>query len=115
MIAGLHRLGDNAHDPPARVQGGLRILEDHLDRCHSMRARLFILGVGNIATGEDYAPGCRLVQADRKPADGGLAAAALADDAEELARVKLEGNAAYRIDAVSRVAPKASSPSELLR
>jgi sugar phosphate isomerase/epimerase len=115
MVASLHRLGDNAHDPPTRVEGGLWVLEDHLDGCHAMGARLFIVDVGNVAPGENYAPGARLVQADCEPANGGLAAAALADDTEELARVKLEGNVAHRFDIVMRGAPKGSFASKFLR
>ena len=88
-------LGDNpAHGHP-RVQGGIRVLEDHLHppaigqllgpRAHAK----------GLAVDPDFA--CRgLDQADQHAAERGLAATALGDQAQGLAMGELERHAVYR-------------------
>ena len=65
------------------VEGGVRILEDHLDLA-SQRPELPLGQLGDLLAAVADAPAGGGDQAHQRPAQGGLAAARLADDSEHL-------------------------------
>ena len=92
----IHRLADDVPGPAARVQGGVRVLENELDPPPER-------GQGVAAQGEDAFPveqdvaGGGLHKAHDPPGYGGLAAAALADEPERPAPLQREGNVVRRV------------------
>src|SRR5829696_619045 len=92
----LERLGDDETDTFARVQRGVRILEDHRhlapDRAH-VRAR----ELGDVPTLEPDPAGSRLEQPDDAARECGLPAARLPHDAERFARLDAEGDPVDRL------------------
>src|SRR5215211_6900732 len=69
-----------------RVQRRVRVLEDHLHPA-SERPELLLVELRDVLAVEDDPPGRRRVQPQDRAADGGLAAAGLADEPERLAAV----------------------------
>lgn len=92
----IHRLADDVPGPAARVQGGVRVLENELDPPPER-------GQGIAAQREDAFPveqdvaGGGLHKAHDPPGHGGLAAAALADEPERPAPLQREGNVVRRV------------------
>ena len=81
----LQALAHDVADLGALVQGGLRVLEDHLDLTDDLFVQfLGDLAVDLLALEEDVAAGSRIDAADGT-ANGGLAGAGLADQREGLA------------------------------
>jgi hypothetical protein len=78
------RLGQRVEDAHLRVQGGVGILEDHLE-ARARRPQRLALEVGDVAALEEDAPVRDRLRADQRPAERGLAAAALADERQRLA------------------------------
>ena len=94
---GPERLGDQVHHRHAGVQGGVRVLEDHLHvaaRLHDLAAlepsQVDHLSVA--APEQDAARG-RVESAQYQAPGGGLAAAALPDQPQGVARVEAEADA----------------------
>src|SRR4249920_773217 len=79
------RLGDDVPDRHARVQRGVRILEDDLD-VPPDRPHLPALQPRDVLTVEDDLPGGRFEELQDGATEGRLAAAGLTHDAERLAR-----------------------------
>ena len=81
----MHRLGDDLADRHARIERGVGILEDHLhllahgDQLARGRA------VAMSTPSKRISPRGRIVEAQHEAAEGRLAAAGLADQAERLA------------------------------
>ena len=90
------RLADHPPDRVARVQRGVRVLEDHLHPL-PQRPQLALAHVRDVgAVEEDRAAG-GLVQAQQRPADRRLAAARLADEPERLAALDRQRDAVDRL------------------
>ena len=91
---GPDRLGDDVPHPPARVERGLRVLEDHgeapADRAGSVPRRGHVMAVDR-----HPAPG-RPVEAGDQPRDRGLAAAGFADHRQGHALADGEAHAVDR-------------------
>ena len=81
--AGFHRLSDDARDAPARIERGIRILEHHL-HAPARRSRLRREGTAQILAIEQDAAGVGCSKPDQKFRNRALAAAALADQGDEL-------------------------------
>ena len=105
-LARLAPLGDAVdaerltHDPPhavARVQGRVRVLEDHL-HAPAQRPQGALAQVRDVLPVEDHVAVRRLVQAQDRPAERGLAAAGLADEPERLATLDGEGDVVDGLD-----------------
>ena len=77
------RFGDGGADSQPRVERGVRVLVDHLDRAPH-RAQLGALGGEHVGAVEGHRSLVRPVEADDAPGQGRLAAAGLADHAERL-------------------------------
>ena len=93
-LVDLERLGDDEADPLARVQGRVRVLEDH----HHLAADRPHLGpreLGDVAPLEDDPARGRVEQAHDAARHRRLAAARLADDAEGLALADGEADAVH--------------------
>ena len=86
------RLADHASDRVARVQRGVRILEDHLHPL-AQRPQLAFAEVRDVRAVEDDLAAGRLVQAQEGAADRRLAAPGLADEPERLAALDPERDA----------------------
>ena len=104
----LERLADDVADGLPRVQRGVRILEDDLDVATQLAHRGTLLGVDVDSVEGQLAAG-RLLQPHQHPAEGRLAAAGLAHDAQGLALVELEGDPVDRLDMADR-APQHARP-----
>ena len=91
------RLGDDVGHPPARVERGLRVLEDHLE-LRAQRAQPVFRQVGDVAPVEQQAARGRPVEPDQGAPQAGLAGAALADDAERVAGREREVDAVQNVD-----------------
>ena len=91
------RLANDPADTVAGVERGEGVLEDHLHP-PAQRPQLPLAKVGDVAAVEDNPPSRRLVEADDRPADGGLAAAGLADEAQSLAAADRHRDAVDRPD-----------------
>src|SRR5258706_11312366 len=85
------RIGDDGSHPLARVQRRVRVLEDHL-RLAADRPERAPGQPGDVLAVEDDRPAGQLLQPDDAPAEGGLAAAGLADQAERLPRPDLDAD-----------------------
>ncbi len=91
------RLSDDATDAVARVERRERVLEDHLHPA-AQRPQLVVPEVRDVGAVEDDLPGGRLVEAQQRAADGGLAAAGLADETKRLPAANVEADVVYRAD-----------------
>src|SRR5262249_22192641 len=89
-VVDLERLGDRGADGHARVQGRVRVLEDHLHVPAQRPERALRQPLDRLPV-EDDAPRRRLVQPKQSATERRLAAARLADEAQRLAR--LDGEA----------------------
>src|SRR3954467_5339692 len=91
------RLPDDSADAVSRVQRRKRILEHHLhapaDGPHLLLAQL-----GDVAPLEEDLPAGRLVQAQARAGDRGLAAAGLADEADRLAALDRQRDVVHGTD-----------------
>src|SRR5690242_21312871 len=90
------RVGEDLPDALARVQRRVWILEDHLQLAPE-RAKLAAREPRDVVAVEADRSGCRLVQANEQAAEGRLAAAGLADDAEGLAAPHVERHVVDRV------------------
>ena len=79
------------------VEGGKRILEDHL-HAPPQRTELLVVEVRDVLAVEEHLAAGRLVEAQDRAADRRLAAARLADQAERLAAADLERDAVDGLD-----------------
>ena len=98
---GADRLGHDVAHPPARVEAGIGVLEDHLHPPALLGggARL-----GEVGALEQHLAAGRRVEADHQPRHGGLAAAALADEREGGALRDAEMDAVHRAQDAPRLA-----------
>src|SRR5882672_4853868 len=81
QAVGAERLADDSAHAVSRVQGGERILEDHLHGA-AQRPQFSLAEVGDVTSVEKDAPGRRVVETQDRPADRRLAATGLADQPE---------------------------------
>jgi hypothetical protein len=108
-----HRLGDDVPHPAARVQRGVRVLEHDLQvpaQCAEF-ARALMQQV--LAAECDLAAG-RLDQPQDAPPGGGLAAAGLADQAQHLPGVQVEGHPGHGVHHVPAADRPAAVPDREL-
>ena len=82
-------------------------------RRRSGRSSLSVI-VDDVAAAEDHRAGGRLGQAQDRPAERRLAAAGLADEAEDLARLDLEVDAVDRVDVADLAAEDPADDREVL-
>jgi hypothetical protein len=82
-------LGDKRPHRHARIQGPVRILEDHLHAA-AQSSHLALREAGDFTPVEQNAPRARLDQAQDEPAQRALAAAALAHETQGLAAAQIE-------------------------
>ena len=94
MARGLERLGHDAGDAAARIERRLRVLEHHLDVAAAMRVGL--RAPVDVAPRDRDAALARRLQPDDQARQRALAAAAFADDADELVLVQREADIARR-------------------
>ena len=94
QLVHVNRLGDDIADRHARVQRGVRILEDHL-RPAAVLLHGFLRD--RLAVENDLAGG-GLVQVQQRAANGRLAAAGLADKAQRLALLDGEGHVVHGLE-----------------
>jgi hypothetical protein len=92
-----HRLADHPADGVARVERGVRVLEDHLHPPPE-RAQLRLTECGDVLPVEDDPAGCRLVEPQDRSPDRRLAAAGLSDKAERLPALDRERDAVDGFD-----------------
>ena len=98
---GAQRLGHDVAHPPARIEAGIGVLEDHLHPPPGARA----LGRGQprqFQPVEQHPAGGRAVEAHNQPRDGGLAAAGLPDKRQRFALRHGEGNAVHGLQEDAR-------------
>ena len=93
QVVDVQRLPDDVADRHAGVQGRIGILKDDLH---------FPTVLGNVFRGDanafvDHFAAGGLVQVQKAPSNGGLAAAAFADQTQRLARVDGEADAVHRL------------------
>jgi hypothetical protein len=91
VLVDLERLADDVTDRHPRVERGVRVLEDDLDVA-THPAHLLARRPAPVGTLEDHLAGRRLLEPHEQPAERGLAATRLADDAEGLALVQVEAH-----------------------
>ena len=89
--------GDDGTHRHARVQAGLRVLEDHL-HARSDAPQLLAAQGRDVPTVEQDAAACDVVEAQDRPAGRGLAAAGFADQSQGLAPADVEADAVDRLD-----------------
>ena len=93
----LHRLGDDVADRHARIERGVRILENHLQVAAHL-AHVAAVELGQIlALKDDLALG-RLVELQNRAAGGRLAATRLADEPQCLTLLDIERDAVDRLN-----------------
>src|SRR5258708_9265976 len=92
----LHCLAGEAGDPPPWVERRQRVLEHHLDGLDALTPGT--LRHRRILAVEPDLSRTRAFEPDGQPAERGLAAAALADDTDELAWHNGEAGVAHRLD-----------------
>ena len=101
-----NRLLDLPPDPHDRVQRGGRVLEDHADLAATNLAHVALGEAEKVAPGKRDTPGDDLprlrYEAHDRQRQHRLAAAGLADDADDLARSHAEGDAVHRFDDAAR-------------
>ena len=110
----LERLADDVADRHPRVQRGVRVLEHDLDVAAQPAHRARPSGAYMSSPSKVELPGGRLLQAHQQPGQGRLAAAGLADDAERLALVELEGDPVDGLDLADRAPQHAALEREVL-
>src|SRR6266446_3535678 len=107
------RLADDVADPEPRVERGVGVLKDDLELApvgpHLMAAE----AVDALALDADLARG-RVEQFEDRLARGGLAAAALANQTQGLARGDVEGDAVDRVDLPDRALQQPLPDREVL-
>src|SRR5581483_5518738 len=106
-------LAEDLPDRHARIERGVGILEDDL-RLLAERAQLIVVEGKQVAALETDAAGIRLDQAQHQPADGGLAAAGLADQRQRLAGIDVEADAVDGFDEGGRPAEQIPRGREML-
>ena len=98
VLAGdLHRLGDRAADAHARVERGMRILEDELQAAAHARQVGAALRTGDGLAEQAHRAGGGLVEADDDAAGGRLARAGFADKPQRFAGADLQGDAVQHL------------------
>ena len=93
----------SSHDP-ARIQAGVRVLEDHLDAPAQLAALRRLERRMRILPVEGQAAARGLVQPHQQPRDRALAAARLAHQRQRLALGDLEAHAVDRVQQLARPA-----------
>jgi hypothetical protein len=89
------RLTDDVGYRHARVQAGIRILEDHLHLAAHL-AEFLALQVHQVHAFEFHRAGGRAVQLQDRPTGGGLATARLANQAQGLTALDIEADTIHR-------------------
>jgi hypothetical protein len=84
-----HRLGDRVPDPPAWVQRGVRVLEDHLQLLAELAHLVVALGDQVLALVDDL-PARRFDEAEYAPRGRRFSATGLPDQSQYLARSQIE-------------------------
>src|SRR5262249_26447874 len=107
------RLADDLPHRHARVQRGIRILEDDL-HVPRHRAQLVAAHRGDVAPLEPHAARGRLDQPQDAAAGGALAAARFADQAQRLAGREIEADAVDRVHAADLARQQATLDREVL-
>ncbi len=97
---------DDAADRLARVEGGIRVLEDGLDASGEAEAAE---PRDRLALDEDL-PARRREKAEQHAREGGLAAAGFADEAEHLAPAQGERDAVHRMQYALALEEAAGDP-----
>ena len=97
LAPSFHRLGDDARHTPARVERRLRVLEHHLNG-RNPDAPGVRGAVGHVLAIEHDAACRRRLQPDQQLGKRALAAAAFADEADELVRGDAELRIANGVD-----------------
>ena len=110
--AGFHRLGDDAGDAPPRIERRLRILKHHL-QAHGAARPISLRGVGQVIAIEQDPPAGWLFEADEELRDRALAAAALADQCDELVCGDAEGGLLHSLKSL-RAAEQAAADRVVL-
>ena len=100
QLEGVDRLGDDVADPPARVEAGEGVLEDHLQPA----TERVVPGVGDVLAVEPDRAAIRLVESDHQTRHGRLATAALADQRHGLALGDGEADPVHRVQPALRLA-----------
>ena len=110
---GEEALADDVEDRHPGVQRPERVLEDDL---HPAPQRPHVVGVdvGQLVAVEDDLAGGRRRQLEDGPAERRLAAAGLADEAEDLAGEDVEVDAVDRVDGADLLAQQAADDREVL-
>ena len=80
-----NRLGDDAADPPARIERPERVLEDHLDAPPDRAPRGLVASPGEIDALDQHLPGSRLEQPDNHSRQGRFPRPGFPDKSECLA------------------------------
>ena len=106
---GPQRLLDDAGQRHPRVERGVRVLEHHL---HVVAGRAALRPAHRAQRGaaQPHLALGGLLQPDDHPAQGGLAAARLAHDAQRAARGDLQADARHRLDRRGRPGQQAAGP-----
>ena len=108
-----HRLFDDLRAGLTRIKRRVGILENHLNAA-ALAACAVFLEVERLTLERDGSA-CRLMEANKAPSQGRLAAPGLADDAESLALVHLEVHARERMQVLGLLAELVGSDFEVLR
>ena len=107
------RLADHLLHRHARIQGGIRVLEDHLHLA-PQRPQVLGIGAGHVpALEQDLTPG-RLQQAQQQAPDGGLAGAALPDQSHALAAAQGEAHPVDRVHGAGAPGQQARANGKVL-
>ncbi len=107
------RLADDVPDAHARVERGIRVLEDDL-HVAAQALHLGARGAHDVDALEGDLAGGRLDQAQHAAPGGRLAAPALADEPQRLALVDVEGDAVDRVDVAGRALQHTALDGEVL-
>ena len=101
------RLGDNIAHAHLRVQGRVRVLENHLDMA-AVFAQRRAGQMGDILAVEEYLAVARgLVDLHQQPRQRGLSAAGFAHDADGFSPMQRKGNVVYGLDVAGLAAKQA--------
>ena len=101
---GADRLGDDALDPPARVEARVGVLEDHVDPAPKPLQLRRAVGIGERDSVDPDPPRGRRKKADHHACDRGLAGAGLADESEGPCTLDLERHVVDRLEVAPRLA-----------
>jgi len=91
-------LGDDPAHPPARVEAGIGVLENHLHAAAQGRHRAAGCGLRQIGAVENDFPGARRVKPDKAARDRRFAASGLADQRKRLAAPDRKADPVERLD-----------------